>query len=455
MSKTLTRNPRQQQNPLNNLIFEHLPDKIADMLIKIQSITMQGSKASRSQERTAKPRLLALLGLCLTGLFVLPTAFAEPVRREAPAVLASAALPALANETDLWSRVREGFVMEEVSPALVRTHERWFASHPEHLARTTERSRPYLYHVVEEVERRGMPMEAALLPFIESAYNPAATSPRAAAGMWQFIPSTGRLYGLKQDGWVDSRREVTAATDAALDYLQKLYAQFGRWDLAFAAYNCGEGCVARVLKKNASKGKSLDYASLALPTETRHYVPKLIALRNIVREPERFRVQLEPIDNEAYFMQVNLKQPMTATTAAKLAEMSMTEFIQLNPGFRRNVIGGVTSSALLIPADRVETFHFNLQQAGKTESSLKVYTPKSGDTLAKIADRFGVTLQWLRDHNVVKPNRKGTLSESQTVLVPAQKPESEPTKSNKKSDLRASLSHPSRTPAGHQPARPL
>ncbi len=409
------------------------------MVIKFRCIPMRETNASRSREKTTKPRLWALFGLCLTGLFVLPTAFAEPVRREALPVLALTVLPAQTDTIDLWSRVREGFVMDEVSPALVRTHERWFASHPEHLARTAERSRPYLYHVVEEVERRGMPMEAALLPFIESSYNPAATSPRAAAGMWQFIPSTGRLYGLKQDGWVDSRRDVTAATDAALDYLQKLYAQFGRWDLAFAAYNCGEGCVARVLKKNTSKGKPVDYASLQLPTETRHYVPKLIALRNIVREPERFHVQLKPIDNDAYFMQVNLKQPMTAATAAKLAEMSMTEFIQLNPGFRRNVIGGVTSSAMLIPADRVEAFHFNLQQAGKAESSLKAYTPKNGDTLAKIADRFGVTLQWLRDHNVVKTNRKGTLSESQTVLVPVRKPEAEPAKSDQKPDLRASL----------------
>ncbi len=427
---------------MNNLHFEACPVSIADMLINFKSIPMQGAKASSAREKITTPRLLALFGLCLTGLFVLPTAFAEPVRREAVPVLASTALPAPTEAADLWSRIREGFVMDEVSPALVRTHERWFSSHPEHLARTAERSRPYLYHVVEEVERRGMPMEAALLPFIESSYNPAATSPRAAAGMWQFIPSTGRLYGLKQDGWVDSRRDVTAATDAALDYLQKLYAQFGRWDLAFAAYNCGEGCVARVLKKNAGKGKPVDYASLALPTETRHYVPKLIALRNIVREPERFHVQLKPIENEAYFMQVNLKQPMTATTAAKLAEMSMAEFIQLNPSFRRNVIGGVTSNAMLIPADRVETFHFNLQQAGKAETSLKTYTPKSGDTLAKVADRFGVTLQWLRDHNVVKTNRKGALSESQTVLVPARKPEAEPAKSDQKPDLRANLSSP-------------
>ena len=419
------------------------------MLIKFRCIPMRESQASCSREKTTKPRLQALIGLCLAGLFVLPTAFAEPVRREALPLIALATLPAPTEAIDLWSRVRDGFVMEEVSPALVRTHERWFASHPEHLARTAERSRPYLYHVVEEVERRGMPMEAALLPFIESSYNPAATSPRAAAGMWQFIPSTGRLYGLKQDGWVDSRRDVTAATDAALDYLQKLHAQFGRWDLAFAAYNCGEGCVARALKKNASKGKPVDYASLSLPTETRHYVPKLIALRNIVREPERFHVQLKPIENEAYFMQVNLKQPMTATTAAKLAEMSMPEFIQLNPGFRRNVIGGVTSSAMLIPADRVEAFHFNLQQAGKTESSLKTYTPKNGDTLAKIADRFGVTLQWLRDHNVINTNRKGALSESQTVLVPAQKPEAEPAKSDQKRDLRASL------PSSRSRAQPL
>jgi membrane-bound lytic murein transglycosylase D len=425
---------------MNRLIFMSFCRTISDMLIDIIQKKMQEGTVDLTVKTPRIPHGLTLLGLCLAGIFFVSTAQAEPNRNDTLAQIAATTLP-VAN-TDLWSRVRDGFVMEEVSPALVRTHERWFASHPEHLARTADRSRPYLYHVVEEVAKRGMPMEAALLPFIESSYNPAATSPRAAAGMWQFIPSTGRAYGLKQDGWVDNRRDVAAATDAALDYLQKLHAQFGRWDLAFAAYNCGEGCVARVLKKNTRLGKPLDYASLPLPTETRHYVPKLIALRNIVREPERFRVQLAPIDNEAYFMQVTLKQPMSADTAARLAEMSMSEFAQLNPGLKRHVIGGQTASTLLIPADRVEAFHFNLQQAGKTESSLKAITPGKGDTMAKIAERFGVPLQWLRDHNVVKTTRKGGLSDAQTVLVPVSPAAVAPIKTDrKKHDLRASLSN--------------
>lgn len=414
------------------------------MLIDIIQKQMQEGTVDLTVKKPHTPPLMTLLGLCLAGFFFVSTVQAEPNRSDTLAQISATTLPI--DHADLWSRVRNGFVMEEVSPALVRTHERWFANHPEHLARTADRSRPYLFHVVEEVAKRGMPMEAALLPFIESSYNPAATSPRAAAGMWQFIPSTGRIYGLKQDVWVDNRRDVVAATDAALDYLQKLHAQFGRWDLAFAAYNCGEGCVARVLKKNLSKGKPVDYASLTLPTETRHYVPKLIALRNIVREPERFRVQLAPIDNEAYFMQVNLKQPMSVDTAARLAEMGMNEFTQLNPGLKRHVIGGLTSSTLLIPTEHIEAFHFNLQQAGKAESSLKAITPGKGDTMAKIADRFGVPLQWLRDHNIISTSRKGgVLSNSQTVLVPASPAAVAPTKTDrKKPDLRASLTgrHP-------------
>lgn len=186
---------------------------------------------------------------------------------------------------DLWERIRLGFRLAEVNPALTRRHEQWYIERSQHLLRAIERSRPYLYHIVDEVERRDLPMEVALLPLLESAFDPMAQSPKKAAGIWQFIPSTGRVFGLQQNAWYDGRRDVLAATRAALDYLQTLHRQFGAWDLALAAYNCGEGCVARAIARNRARGLSTTYAALPLPTETRHYVPKLLALRNLINDP--------------------------------------------------------------------------------------------------------------------------------------------------------------------------
>lgn len=382
--------------------------------------------------RNTSPRrsvLSSLLALCLllSGGLAANIAHAASSPPTTPAATSAADLKIsyalddgkefelLPAQGDLWPRIRSGFGLQPVSPRLVRMHETWFIKHAASLQKVTERSRPYLFHVVEEVSRRGMPMEIALLPFIESAYNPQATSPRKAAGIWQFIPSTGRLYGLQQNDWIDSRRAVNAATDAALDYLQKLYNQFGRWDLALAGYNCGEGCVERALKKQARLGKPTDYESLPLPLETRRYVPKLIALRNIVQRPQHYGVALEPIANEPYFMQVSLNQPMSAQSVARLADMSLDEFTRLNPAYRRQVVAG--ENALLLPADRVETFHYNLQRNGN-EGALEAYSARKGETLARIASRFGTTLKWLKEHNILKTTRSGGLSKPQVIYVP-------------------------------------
>lgn len=321
------------------------------------------------------------------------------------------------SEADLWQRIRNGLAMADTSPELVQVHEDWFANRPAYLNRTVERSRLYLFHIVEEVEKRGMPMEIALLPMIESAYNPLAVSPQKASGIWQFIPSTGRIYGLKQNSWYDGRKDVLAATDAALDYLQQLYGMFGDWQLALAAYNCGEGCVGRAIARNKAKGLDTDYASLKLPTETRHYVPKLLAVRNIVRDPARYGITLDSIANEPYFMQVMLNQPMEARYAAKLAEMNLDDFISLNPGYQRKVIHTDTPGMLLLPADKVETFHHNLQRIGDRHQ-LQEYRAKRGEVASKIAAKFGVTLAWLKEHNPLKLWR-GKVANSQTLVVPA------------------------------------
>ena len=225
---------------------------------------------------------------------------------------------------DLWARIRRGFAMEDLDTALVRQHERYYASRPDYVARMTERATLYLFHIVEEVERRGMPSELALLPFIESAFNPQAMSIARASGMWQFIPSTGRHYELTQNVFRDDRRDVLASTRAALDYLGKLHAMFGDWQLALAAYNWGEGSVQRAVASNRRAGKRTDYSSLRMPAETRNYLPKLQAMKNIIARPEAFSVALPAIENHPYFLSVPIERDIDVPLAARLAGLDST-----------------------------------------------------------------------------------------------------------------------------------
>ncbi len=361
-----------------------------------------------------------LLAFCLT-LGISPPSTAESGTK-APALKISYALGAEATDlgrpearSDLWERIRAGFRMTESNPELTRNHEEWFSKHPGYLERGIERSRIYLYFIAEEVEKRGMPMEIALLPMIESAYNPLALSPMKASGIWQFIPSTGKIYGLKQNAWYDGRRDILTATTAALDYLQYLHGIFGDWELALAAYNCGEGCVARSLSRQ--QGGSTDYANLKLPTETRHYVPKLIAVRNIVMDPKRYGINLEDVANEPYFMQVTLSKPMEARQAARLADMDLEDFLSLNPGFQRRVIHTESRDVLLLPTERALAFQFNLHRQGVEKLGLRAYQARRGENAGKIADKFGVTLAWLKEHNPIHLY-KGKVAQAQTLLVP-------------------------------------
>jgi membrane-bound lytic murein transglycosylase D len=356
--------------------------------------------------------IIASIGLASPCLPILAADTPSPELKISYA-MAGNPLPGNGSDADLWDRIRAGFRLPESNLDLVKVHERWFADHPQHLERAAERSRLYLYHIADEVEKRNIPMEIALLPMIESAFNPMALSPQKASGIWQFIPSTGKVYGLRQNGWYDGRRDVVQATQAALDLLQNLYRMFGDWELALAAYNCGEGCVGRALARSNSK----DFASLRLPTETRHYVPKLVALRNIVRNPAAFGIQLDPMANEPYFMPVSLKRPIEARTAARLAEMSLDDFAALNPGFQRRVIHTDTRGVLLLPADKVETFQFNLHRQGLEKGTLQPYAAKKGESVANIAAKFNVSVEWMKDHNPIKPTR-GKLTQTQELVVP-------------------------------------
>lgn len=316
------------------------------------------------------------------------------------------------SDIDLWERIRAGFKLPDSDPRLTRIHEQTFTRNTSHIERIALRSRPYLFYIVEEVERRGMPMEIALLPMIESAFNPQALSPMKASGIWQFIPSTGKIYGLQQNAWYDGRRDIVQATNAALDYLQKLHGMFGDWELALAAYNCGEGCVARA----QSRVSGSSYTSIKLPNETRNYVPRLVAVRNIIQDPQRFGINLQALPNEPYFLQVKLKRPMEARQAAQLAEMEMDEFLQLNPAFQRRVIHTDTQNVLLLPADKIDTFQFNLHRQGK-HYGLQNYAAQRGESLKAIASKFGVSLGWMKEINPVKLHN-GKVAKTETLIVP-------------------------------------
>jgi membrane-bound lytic murein transglycosylase D len=325
--------------------------------------------------------------------------------------------PASISQDDVWQRIRTGFKIDDAAAEnpLVAVHASWYAARPDYVHRMIDRSRRYLFHIVQEVDRRAMPMEIALLPMIESAFNPTALSPSAASGIWQFMPSTGRLYGLKQDAWYDGRRDFPAATHAALDYLGKLYLDFGDWQLALAAYNCGEGCVARAIQKNVRQGLPTDYASLSLPNETRHYVPKLLAIKNLIRSPEQYGIAINALPNQPYFDQVTVHASMDIHSAARLADMSSDEFIALNAAFPRKLIRSDTPVNLLVPVDKADKFQRNLETG--SWDSWQPYAAQKGERPETIAKRFDVSLARLEEHNQFQLKR-GKLVRAQTLLVP-------------------------------------
>jgi membrane-bound lytic murein transglycosylase D len=261
-----------------------------------------------------------------------------------------------AAQTDLWGRVRRGFAMPDLEGDLVRNREQWYATRPDYVQRMTERGGRYLFHIVEELERRRMPTELALLPFIESAFNPQAMSTAKASGMWQFIPSTGKDFSLKQNIFRDDRRDVLASTRAALDYLQKLHGMFGDWHLALAAYNWGEGSVQRAINRNQKLGLPTDYASLKMPNETQYYVPKLQAVKNIVARPADFGLTLPLLSNHPYFLSVPIERDMDVAVAVRLAGMRLEDFQTLNPQMNKPVILAAGTQQVLLPYDNANQF---------------------------------------------------------------------------------------------------
>ncbi len=285
---------------------------------------------------------------------------------------------------DLWERIRRGYQMPELESDLVTDRTQWYASKPDYLQRMSERSSKYLYHIVEELEARKMPTELALLPFIESAFNPQAVSSARASGMWQFMPATGKSFDLKQNVFRDERRDIQASTRAALDYLERLHTLFGDWHLALAAYNWGEGNVGKAIARNQRAGLPTTYADLNMPMETRMYVPKLLAMKNIVGNPTQYNVVLPSIPNHPYFQSVPLPRDMDVSVAAKLAEISINDFKALNPSAHRPVLLAAGSPIILLPWDNAEVFQRNYEMSSL--GRLASWTAWIAPSTMKVAD---------------------------------------------------------------------
>ncbi|MFZ4536610.1 LysM peptidoglycan-binding domain-containing protein [Propionivibrio sp.] len=327
----------------------------------------------------------------------------------------------LTSETDdLFQRMRNGFSMPDINNDLVLYHQQWYMNRPESLRRMVQRSSLYLHYIVEELDKRGMPMEIALLPMVESSFNPMAYSRAKASGLWQFIPSTGKRYNLDQNWWKDDRRDVVASTNAALDYLQSIYEMHGDWHLALASYNWGEGAVGRAVNKNRALGMPTDYLSLTMPGETKNYVPKLQALKNIFSNPALVaEFNLLKIANRPYFGTVTKTSNIDVKVAARLAGMQVKEFVALNPAHNRPVIK--SESTMVIPADKMDTFVSNLEAhegSNQPLSSWQSYTVRPGDKLEKIAPRFGMTVANLKEANSITGRIK--VSPGLTLLVAGQ-----------------------------------
>ena len=366
------------------------------------------------------------IALAVSSLFILPTLAHGETYKPAQT---GAAMMQLQNSPfsknpianflaggSVWDNLRKNFRMQEVNSGLVRSHENKFAQNSAYFNRTIQRSTPYMYYITDEVKKRNMPAEVALLPFIESAYVTKARSHVGASGLWQFMPATGRHYGLEQTPLYDGRHDVHAATNAALNYLQYLYGLFGDWSLALAAYNWGEGNVTRAVNRAIAQGLPPTYENLKMPAETRNYVPKLLAVRNLVNNPSAFGLKLPEIKSEPYFKTVTVKAPLDIRAAAFLANISESEFLALNPAFKTPVfIPKGNSRQMLLPIQAAKTFESNYKNSDlNTLLSWDVYTPNTRTSLQDIAAQTGSSISEIQRLNGI---RSAYLEAGRTILV--------------------------------------
>ena len=320
----------------------------------------------------------------------------------------------------LWAALRQDFRMSEVNPELVRRHESKFIESRGYFDRIIARSKPYMYHIANEVKKRNMPAEAALLPFIESAFVTKAKSHVGASGLWQFMPATGRHYGLEKTPVYDGRHDVYAATDAALNYLQYLYGLFGDWPLAFSAYNWGEGNVGRAINRARAQGLEPTYENLRMPNETRNYVPKLLAVRNIIANPQSFGISISDIDNKPYFQAIELDHPIDNEAITRLAGITQSELLALNPAFNVPAFIPKSKRKLLLPVGSVQTFQSNyLNSSPDSLFSWETYTPASKTALSDIASATGMSIADIKRLNNLNGN---LVNAGRSILVTKNSP---------------------------------
>ncbi|QCB45637.1 transglycosylase SLT domain-containing protein [Hydrogenophaga sp. PAMC20947] len=309
----------------------------------------------------------------------------------------------LSTPTDIWDRIRRGFAMTDLDNDLVRDREQWYVSRPDYMQRMTERSSRYLFHIVEEIERRRIPMELALLPFIESAFNPQAVSSARAAGMWQFMPATGQSFDLKQNVFRDDRRDVLASTKAALDYLEQLHGRFGDWHLALAAYNWGQGNVNRAITRNQRAGLPTGYTDIDMPLETRMYVPKLQAVKNILARPESFGALLPDIGNHPFFDTLTLTSDMDVSLIASLSGVSEADFRVLNPSIKQPIVMAAGTPQILLPWDNAGVFEQRLAAHKGPLASWTAWVVPTTMSVDQAAQRSAMSEEELRRVNNIPP----------------------------------------------------
>jgi len=335
------------------------------------------------------------------------------------AVMPPESVATIAPPQNMWDRIRRGFAMTDIDGDLVEGRINWYASKPDYIQRMSERSARYLFYIVEELERRHMPTELALLPFIESAFNPGAVSRTKAVGIWQFMPKTGRAFDLRQNSFRDERQDIVASTNAALDYLESLHAQFGDWHLALAAYNWGQGNVRRAIARNKKAGKPAGYLDLRMPAETRLYVPKLQAVEQIIRNPGAYGLTLPEVPNHPFFDSVRIERDIDVALVAKLSGISETDFRNLNPALRQPVILSNGTPEILLPWDNATEFKMRLEGHRGPLASWTAWVAKRNYTTTQIAKLVGMTEAELRQVNSIPPRmlvRRGS-----TLLVRKQK----------------------------------
>lgn len=364
----------------------------------------------------------------LSALFLstlLAVGLAGHASRAAAAEEMPVASPAAEEDTipgDVWERIRRGFAIPDLASPAVDRWLRFYTRDPAYLRRMADRAGQYLYDIVENVEARGMPMELALLPFVESAFQPEALSKAKAAGLWQFMPATGNDYSLNQNLWRDDRQDVLQSTRAALDYFEYLHGMFGDWQLALAAYNWGEGSVSRAIARAKRAGRAADYAHLRMPRETADYVPKLEAIKRIIENPSKYGIELPDVGNEPFFVTITKPRDIDTKTAAELAGMPLEEFRALNPSYKLPVIVASHNNVMLLPADRVDYFIDNLaswMDSGQPLSRWSTYKLQQGETLAAVAERAGMSESFLREVNGIPKGRQALPNSTLLILSDA------------------------------------